>query len=312
MDDVIVIGAGPAGLAAATYTARHHLKTRVIAPDLAGKAAYRHQLPWLHEQERITGEETVELLREQFLGAPQITRYMDTVEQVFRHDDTFQVHTSEGGAFSSHAVIVATGVSPRRLGVPGEQRLHGYGLSYSAVSHAPLFAGRRVVVVGDNLRALRAAAELRAIAEHVTLIAPEQLGVSGYWLGQRLFEDQRVSTLVHHRVVEIEGERYVTGVVVADPEGAQLHIPADGVFVEHGLTAHTGFAGALVERTPSGHIVVDDRCATRCAGLFAAGDITSTACAEQILIALGEGVKAAVGASIYLREVAQLHALSPD
>jgi thioredoxin reductase len=307
MDDVIVIGAGPAGLAAASYTVRHHLKTRVIAPDLAGKAAYRLRVPWLHEHESITGEETVELLRQQLLDAPQATRYMDSVEQVFRHDDTFQVHTTEGGVFDSHALIVASGVSPRALGVPGEQRLLGYGVSYSAVSHAPLFAGRRVVVVGDNLRALRAAAELRTIAEHVTLVAPEQFGISGFRLGQRLLEDQRVSVLVQHRVVEIIGERYVSGVVVAGPDGRQQQLVAEGVFIEHGLVAHTGFVGGLVERTPSGHIVVDDQCATRCAGLFAAGDISSSAGAEQLLIALGEGVKAGVSASTYLREVALIH-----
>jgi thioredoxin reductase len=279
----------------------------VIAPDLAGKAAYRLRLPWLHEHETITGEETVELLRQQILDAPQTTRYMDSVEQVFRHDDTFQVHTTEGGVFDSHTVIVATGVSPRALGVPGEQRLLGYGVTCSAVSHAPLFAGRRVVVVGDNLRALRAAAELKAIAEHVTLVAPEQFGVSGFRLGQRLLEDQRVTVLIHHQVIEIVGERYVSGVIVAGPDSKQQEIPADGVFIEHGLNAHTGFVGALVERTPSGHIVVDDQCATRCAGLFAAGDITSTAGAEQILIALGEGMKAGVAASTYLREVALIH-----
>jgi thioredoxin reductase len=113
--------------------------------------------------------------------------------------------------------------------------------------------------------------------------------------------------LIHRQVVEIVGERYVSGVVVAGPDGTQHEIPADGVLIEHGLIAHTGFLGGLVEHTPSGHIVVDDQCATRCAGLFAAGDIASTAGAEQILIALGEGVKAGVAASTYLREVALIH-----
>jgi thioredoxin reductase len=312
MDDVIVIGAGPAGLAAANYTAHHHLQTRVIAPDLAGKAAYRLWLPWMQEHESITGEETVERLRQQLLDLPQATRYMDSVEQVFRHDNAFQVHTTEGGAFDSHAVIVATGVSPRALGVPGEQRLMGYGVTCSAVSHAPLFAGRRVIVVGDNLRALRAVAELRTLAQHVTLVAPEQVGISGFKLGQRLLEDRRVTVLIHHQVVEIIGERYVSGVIVAGPDGARQELPADGVFIEHGLIAHTGFVGALVQRTPSGHIVIDDQCATRCAGLFAAGDISSTAGAEQILIALGEGVKAGVAASTYLREVALIHEEIPS
>jgi thioredoxin reductase len=304
MYDVIVIGAGPAGLAAATYTAHHHLQTLVIAPDLAGKAAYRLRLPWMHESEAAMGEEMVKRLGQQFLDVPQATRQVGTVEQLFRHDDSFLVRTTEGDTFASHAVIVASGVSPRRLGVAGEQRLLGYGLTYSAVSHAPLFAGRRVLVVGDNLRALRAAAELRTIADHVTLVAPEPFGVGGYRLGERLSGDRAVTVLVHHRVVEITGDQYVTGVVVAGPNGTQRQIPADGVFIEHGLIAHTNFVGALVERTPSGQIIVDDRCATRSPGLFAAGDITSTAGAEQILIALGEGVKAGVCASTYLREVA--------
>src|SRR5690242_13696954 len=95
MDDVIVIGAGPAGLAAASYTARHHLKTRVIAPDLAGKAAYRLRLPWMQQPEAIIGEETVDRFREQLLDSPQATRYLDTVERIFRHDDAFQVGTTD-------------------------------------------------------------------------------------------------------------------------------------------------------------------------------------------------------------------------
>jgi thioredoxin reductase len=304
MDDVIVIGAGPAGLAAAAYTVRHHLKTRVIAPDLAGKAAYRLQLPWMQEHETVTGEETVEQLRRQLLDAPQATRSIDSVDRVLRHDDTFEVHTTTGSIYATHAVIAATGVSPRALGVPGERRLLGYGVTYSAVSHAPLFTGRRVVVVGDNLRTLRAAAELRMIAEHVTLVVPGQFGVGSFTLGQHLLEDPRVTGLVQHQVVEIMGERYVTGVVVAEPGGAGVQIPADGLFIEHGLVAHTGFLGTLVERTPSGHIVVDNRCATRCAGLFAAGDITSSTCIEQILIALGQGLTAGISASTHLHKTA--------
>ena len=307
MYDVIVIGAGPAGLAAAAFTARHHLNTLVIAPDLSGKAAYRQQLPWLEGHEVIVGEETVEQLRQSVLENPAITRKLDTVEQVFRHDDAFHVVTGEGGAFDARAVVVATGVAARLLGVPGERRLRGYGVTYSATSHAPLFAGRQVVVIGDNLRALRAAAELAAIAEHVTLVAPEQFGVDGYTLSRRLLGDGCVTALAHHKVVEIVGERAVEAVVVAGPDGAQQRIPAEGVFIENGLVAQTEFVGNLAERTTSGHMVVDDTCATRCAGLFAAGDITSSACAEQILIALGDGARAGVSACAYLLEVAQVH-----
>jgi alkyl hydroperoxide reductase subunit F len=302
MHDVIVIGAGPAGLAAAAYTLHHHLKTLVIAPDLAGKAAWRLQLPWLREREFITGEETVAELRQRLLDAPALTRYLDTVERVFIHNNDFHVITAEGGAASARAVIVATGVRPRPLGVPGEQRLLGYGLSYSATSHAPLFAGRSVVVVGNDLRTLRAAAELRHIAASLTLIAPGPDGLGGYTLGQQLLHDQRVTVLANASVVEITGDSYVTGVVVAGPDGQTQTIPAEGVFVENGLLTHTDFLGGLVERTSGGQLVVDERCATRSAGMFAAGDISSTAHAEQILIALGEGAKAGLSACAYLLE----------
>lgn len=302
MHDIVVIGAGPAGLAAAVYTAHHHLKTLVIAPDLGGQARYRLQLPWLEERQVIVGEDAVEQLRGRLLTAPAASRYLDVVEQVFRHGETFQIVTGEGGAFSARAVIVAIGVRPRVLGVPGEQRLLGYGVSYSATSHAPLFAGRRVVVVGDDLRALRAAAELRLIAEHVTLVAPDQAELDRYVLGRRLLEDSCVTVLAHSTVREITGDTCVTGVVVAAPDGQTKPVPAEGVFIELGLEAQTGFLGSLVERTPGGQIVVNDRCASRTPGLFAAGDVASTGYAEQMLIALGDGARAGLSACAYLLE----------
>jgi NADH-dependent peroxiredoxin subunit F len=302
MHDVIVIGAGPAGLAAAAYTLRHHLRTLVIAPDLGGKAAYRLQLPWFKQHEVIAGEDTVEELRRQVLDWPNPVRYFDAVEQIYLRGDTFHVHTAEAGAFPAAAVIVATGVAPRQLGVPGERRLNGYGLTYSATSHAPMFAGRRVVVVGGNLRALRAAAELRAIAEHVTLLAPDQADLASFALGRRLMDDPRVLVQAGYSVTEILGDQYVSGVRAIGPNGAAEEIRAEGVFIEMGLAAHTDFLGPLVERSVSGQIVADQHCATRCPGLFAAGDISSSAYAEQILIALGEGTKAGISAAAYVLE----------
>jgi NADH-dependent peroxiredoxin subunit F len=302
MYDVIVIGAGPAGLAATAQAAQHQLRTLVIAPDQAGKAAYRLRLPWLKEHEFILGEETVEQLRSSMITAPLVERRIDLVEQVFVHNGTFQVVTDDGGTFAARAVVVATGVTPQPLRVPGEARLMGYGVSYSATSHAPLFAGRQVVVAGSDLRALRAVIELRAIAAHVTLVAPNRDALLSYTLAKQLLADLQVTVLAPAKLVEILGEQYLSGVIVTTPDGEAQTIPADGLFIENGLEAHTGFLGALVNRTTSGHIIVDDHCASSYPGLFAAGDITSTAHAEQILIALGEGVKAGLSACMYVRE----------
>jgi len=302
MHDVIVIGAGPAGLAAATYTLQHHLKTLMIAPDLAGKSAYRLHLPWLTEREYICGEETVGELRRQLLVSPDVKRYLDSVEQVFMHDHAFQVITAEGDAARGRSLIVATGVHPRALGVPGEQRLRGYGVSYSATSHAPLFAGRSVVVIGSDLRALRAVADLLPISAHTTLIAADPSMLHTHPLGQQLAQSERITALAGWNVSEILGEQYVSGVIAVAPDGQVQEIPTDGVFIEHGLDAPTDYLGALVARSDTGQIIVDECGATNCAGLFAAGDITNSAHAEHILIALGEGTKAGVSACAYLRE----------
>jgi NADH-dependent peroxiredoxin subunit F len=302
MHDVIVIGAGPAGLAATAYALHHHLNTLVIAPDLAGKAAYRLQLPWHTEREYINGEETVAELRQRMLVSPNIKRYLDRVEQVFIHDNSFQVITAEGDAARGRTMIVASGVRARALGVPGEQRLLGYGVSYSATSHAALFAKRSVVVVGSDLRALRAVADLLPIAAHVTLIAPNPAALQAHPLGQRLIQTQRIAALGGWRVAEIIGEHYTSGVIAVAPDGQTQTIPAEGVFIEHELEAPTDFLGTLVARSESGHILVDEYGATSCAGLFAAGDITNYAHAEQILIALGAGTKASLSAIAYLRE----------
>jgi NADH-dependent peroxiredoxin subunit F len=300
--DVIVIGAGPAGLAAAAYTLQQRLPTLMIAPDLGGRARFRLRLPWVAERQTMFGEQLVEQLHDQIFTVPQIRRHLDIVEQVFVRNDRFHVLTREGDVFQASAVIVASGVTARSLGVPGERRLMGCGVTYSATSHAPLFVERRVIVVGSDRRALQAVAQLSALARHVTLIVPDTTDVGSSPLGRRLLTDARVTVLPHHTLVEILGDSVVSGVMVMAPDGQSQPVQADGVFIEMGLTADTDFVGTLVDRAPNGQIKVDQRCATRAPGLFAAGDVTNTGHAEQILIALGEGAKAGLSACGYVLE----------
>ena len=300
--DVIVIGAGPAGLAAAAYTLQQRLPTLMIAPDLGGRARFRLRLPWVPERQTMFGEQLVEQLHDQIFTAPQIRRHLDIVEQVFVRNDRFHVLTREGDVFQASAVIVASGVTARSLGVPGERRLMGCGVTYSATSHAPLFVERRVIVVGSDRRALQAVAQLSALARHVILVVPDTTDVGSSPLGRRLLTDARVTVLPHHTLVEILGESVVSGVMVMAPDGQSQSVQADGVFIEMGLTADTDFVGTLVDRAPNGQIKVDQRCATRAPGLFAAGDVTNTGHTEQILIALGEGAKAGLSACAYVLE----------
>lgn len=297
--DVIVIGAGPAGLAA-SYALRPYLRIVIIAPDLCGKAGERMHLPWLPH-----GCETSNVAlhwHDALLDDPHVTIVMDRVVGVAAQDDCYRVRTSQGEAYYGRAVIVACGVRPNVLGVPGEQRLACYGLSYSAISHAKLFQGRRVVVVGGAERALQAVARLSEFTSAITLVAPERAILEDTPLGLDVLRDPMVCVYSPATVLEIQGGLYVTSVTITNGAGQPRRIPTDGVFVELGLTAHTAFLGDLVKRLPNGQIRVDDQGATCSPGLFATGDVANTPNVENRLLALDNGAHVGLHAYSYLAQ----------
>ncbi len=300
MYDIIIIGAGPAGLAAAAYCLQKRLEVLVIAPDLGGKANYRLHLAGLEGFEHITGEEIVRKFRSQ-LQYLDFAHVRDTVKHVdakpgAKHE-TFTVTTEAGKHFPSRCVILTTGVEPIRLNVTDEERSLGRGLSYSAISHAPLFWERETAVVGSGVLALRSTAELAAIAKRVLLIAPEGLADSP--LKRRLAIMDNVTILEKHTVRRLHADGYLHGITIRDPGGREQEVPVSGVFVELGLIPQSEVVKGLVDLDADGYVVVDDRCRTSRPGILAAGDVTNTY-SEQVLIATGEGVKAALAAYDYL------------
>lgn len=303
MYDVIIIGGGPAGLAAAVYCLRKRLETLIIAPELGGKANYRMHLAGLEGFEHITGEEIVRKFRSQ-LQYLEFARIRDMVAKIkpqqTEFGENFVVVTESGNAFSANAIIVATGVEPMRLQVPDEALMFGRGLSYSAVSHAMLFWERETAVIGSDEIALRAAAELATVASRVVLIAPE--GAPDTPLRRKLERLNRVTILQNHCVTRVHANGYVHAITVRDPDGGEQEIPVTGVFVELGLIPNSELVTDLVALSEDGFVKVDDRCRTSRMGIFAAGDITDSF-NEQVLIATGEGAKAALAAYDYLLEI---------
>ena len=314
MYDIIIIGAGPAGLAAATYCLNKRMEVLVIAPDLGGKANYRLHLAGLEGFEHITGEEIVRKFRSQ-LQYLEFAHVRDTVKQVevkpgaeretftgysqtfAEYSQTFAVTTEAGKHFPTRSIILATGVEPIRLNVAGEESALGRGLSYSAISHAPLFWERETAVVGSGNLALRAAAELASTAKRVVLVAPEGLGDSP--LKRKLAAMDNVTILEKHTVRRLHTNGYLHGITIFDPAGHEQEVPVSGVFVELGLIPQSEAVKGCVDLDQEGYVVVDDRCRTSRPGIFAAGDVTNTY-GEQVLIATGEGVKAALAAYDYL------------
>jgi alkyl hydroperoxide reductase subunit F len=297
MYDLIVVGGGPAGLTAAIYAIRKRLNVLLVSKDLGGKTNFRLELPDVEDYQVVRGLEIVGKFKAE-LEYLDFARHMEPVELVGRHQDVFAVHTRGGGELLARAVVIASGTKHQRLNVPGETELLMRGLCYSAISYAPLFIDKTTVVIGDGDLALRSAAELATVSEHVFLVGPTS-EVLDSTLGKKMKVAENVTVLEGHQVIEILGEDYAERVAVKGPEGQEAEVNADGIFIEMALLPNSGMVADLVDLDKQGRIKIDARNRTSVPGIFAAGDVTDTY-AEQVLVAAGEGAKAALSAYEYL------------
>jgi alkyl hydroperoxide reductase subunit F len=297
MYDLIIVGGGPAGLTAAIYAIRKRLNVFLVSQDLGGKTNYRMEMPDIETHQVIRGVEIVEKFWRE-LDYLEFARHLEPVTRISKDEENFLVETAGGDMLQAKSIIFATGARVKPLGVPGEKEFLGRGLSYSALSHAPLFIGKRTAVIGDGDLALRAVAELSLNAEAVHLIA-ESPDILETPLLQRLATNLKVILWEGYRVKEIQGTAFAERVIMATEEGATAEVEIDGVFVEIGLVPNSEPIRGLAEIDEQGRIKVDNLNRTSCQGLFAAGDVTD-AFAEQVLIAVGEGAKAALSAYDYL------------
>jgi alkyl hydroperoxide reductase subunit F len=297
MYDLIIIGGGPAGLTAAVYAIRKRLNILLISKDLGGKTNYHLSLPWIEDYHVIRGQEVVNKFRTE-LEYLDFARHIEAVENVEKTDDHFVVTTTGGAMLESKAVIIATGTRQVRMGVPGEKEYTMKGLCYSALSYAPLFIDKSVIVVGDEELALRSVGELSTIASQVTMIVNNDKMLNTP-LGQKLERAGNVRIIKNREIVEVRGDEYARELILKDKNGGMDELRADGMFVEKALTPNVGMVRDLVQLDAQGRIIVDSACRTNVPGLFAAGDVTNSY-AEQVLIAVGEGAKAALSAYEYL------------
>jgi thioredoxin reductase len=296
MLDLIIVGGGPAGLTAAVYALNKRLETLVISEDLGGKTAYGFKLKGYEGHEVIRGGDLVENFKRQ-LEYVHFAHQADHVTKVVAENKDFAVLTQSGKRHEAHAVILATGAVPKRLDVPGEKKLAGKGLSYSALSHAQLFIEREAALVGSSHRALSAAAELAWIAKHVHLILPDA-GEIDSPLGKKLRANPKVTLYEKSELKEVRGAEYVESILV-EGKGGKKEIPVDGLFIELGVVPGSKPVADLGITDDHGRVKIDCKCATAQPGIFAAGDVTDVFI-EQVLIAVGEGAKAALSAYEYL------------
>lgn len=297
MYDLIIIGGGPAGLTASIYAIRKRINALTISKDLGGKTNFSLKLPWVEEYQVIRGQEIINRFRRE-LEYLDFAHRMDSVQGIHKHEDGFTVELKSGDKLVTKAVLIASGVRQQWMDVPGEKEFLSKGLCYSAVSYAPLFIDKRTVVIGEGELALRSAAELATVASHVSVVGASKKAVDTL-LGQKLAANKNVEILQDYQVVSVKGNGFADKLVVKSPDGEESELAMDGAFVEKKLIPNTKFLEDLVDYDDQGRIIVDCFNRTSVPGIFAAGDVTNIY-AEQVLVAIGEGAKAALSAYEYL------------
>jgi len=298
MYDLIIIGGGPAGLTAVVYALRKRLNVLLISPDLGGKTSWHMDLPEnLERFQIITGDEVVNRFKSEvsYLG---FAREVDSAEKIETDHGNFIVKTRKGKQYETKAIILATGAWGVKLNVPGEAEYRLRGLAYSAISYAPLFINRTVAVIGEGELGVRSVLELAQIASQVYYIFPS-LSELDNQPGKKLQKIKNVTLLEGYKVKEIKGDgNYASSLVVIN--GAkEEEIAVDVTFVELGLKPNSDLVAGLVKLNEKNQVVIDNHNRTSCPGIFAAGDVTDTY-AEQVLICIGEGAKAALSACEYI------------
>lgn len=295
MYELIIIGGGPAGISAATMALNQRIETLIVAEQWGGQTTYEMQLEDKEGRGSISGETLLDSFRRQ-LDYLDFVRHFDRVTEVTPKEDIFVVETTDGDRFEGQTLIVATGAKPERLNVPGSRRLEGRGLGYCATTHAGLFLGKSVAVVGNGRRAQWAAASLSRKAHEIHLLAPEPLVPTP--LADKLRRMDNLSIVEGAMVKEVLGDRFVSGVVAVMPDGEEREIELKGIFVKLTRLPNSGLVKDWVDCDSRGHVIVDQHNATSWPGVFAAGDVTLIS--EQVLVHVGEGVKAALSAYHYL------------
>lgn len=299
--DVIIIGAGGAGMAAAIYTGRYELKTAVFTKDIGGQAATTESIENYPGIEKIGGMEIMENFHKhaEKSGAEFKFEAVTKIEHL-GEGKGFKI-TTEAGEYTSEVLIVSAGMKHRKLGVPGEDKFEGKGVAYCATCDAPLFKDKVTAVVGGGNSALEAAEFLSRVATKVYGIVRD-----GDYTGEAKLLDtvknhKKIEIIYESETVEIKGDKFVEGIVIKNKAGEQKEIPVQGVFVEIGWQADTEWLGDLVERNKWGEIIVTEKAETKTPGLYAAGDITNIF-TKQLVASAGQGCLAALRAIQYIRE----------
>lgn len=309
MYDLIIIGGGPAAVAAGVYAARKKLKTLLITESFGGQSLVSDNIEnWIgtkvitgfdlakNLEEHLRAQETIEIKMPERVTAVREIPCADA-----KRPCDFVVETDKGGSHTTKAVIVTSGARRRRLGIPGEDKFEGKGVAFCSTCDAPVFAGKRVAVVGGGNAGLEAVIDLFPYATEIYLIHRGEQLKGDPITQEEIKKNPKVKIILNAGTQEILGDKFVTGLRYTDNKTSEIkELPLDGVFVEIGSVPNSEIVKDLVSLNQYGEIVIDHKTAsTSKPGIFAAGDVTDEMY-KQNNISAGDGVRAALSAYNYI------------
>jgi len=295
--DVVIVGAGPAGLTAGVYCARKMLNTIIISENIGGQALESWAIENYMGYRMISGEDLMKKFEEQ-VRTLNIRLELDKVTAISKDNGLFTISTGFGNTLKAKAVILTQGNRPRKLGVANEEQYLGRGLSICSTCDGPLYKGKQVAVVGGGNSALQTVVEMSDIAQSVILIVRSTIRADPVYM-EKLKEKKNITVYTSTHVSALHGDKFLSGITIKDEQGKEQTISLDGVFIEIGWLPNTDMVENLVQLNDKKEIIVDINGHTSIHGIYAAGDVTSVK-SKQIVIASGDGAKAALEAFEYV------------
>ncbi len=298
MYELIIIGAGPAGITAAVYAARKGIDFVIISKDIGGQTAWSGDVENYTGYQFISGPQLTEKFEEHMRQFNVRSKVSEVVKKVEQKEGIIYV-TTDKGSYETRTLIIASGKQPRFLNVPGEEEFKNRGISYCATCDAPIFKDKAVAVIGGGNSALDAILQLIKIASQIYLInINPQLG-GDLVMRQKAEASDKVRIFNSAKTKAVLGDKFVKGIKI-EKDGEEILLDVEGVFVEIGSIPSCDFID-FAEKNKFGEIVVDAENKTSVEAIFACGDVTNVL-EKQIIIAAGEGAKAVLSVFRYMSQ----------
>lgn len=299
MYDLIIIGGGPAAIAAGIYTARKRIKAIMLVKEWGGQASKTGLIENYPGFNEISGPELVEKMVSQLKKYEiEIKEGVEVKKIKWVDEQTIQVDD-----FQSKTLIAAIGGVPRKLNVPGEKEFAGRGVAYCSICDAPLFKNEEVAVVGGGNAGLEAALDLAKYASKIYVLETKERLSGDEFLSERIQKEEKITVITDAAIKEIKGDKFVANLVYQDNQSEKIkELSVQGVFVSVGWAANSSLLENVVELNERREVKINARNQTSKPNIFAAGDLTDVS-HKQLIIAAGEGVKAALNVYDYLNKI---------